>query len=336
MRKPVDPKPEAEVDRSDNKEFWLEVSRRKPPDSKLGTPIYHKFGWIMGHRRPSDGKTEFFHPIWANRHNGYLAPYYEEAKPKQPSGRRPDNWEAQQVATDPEPRLKKVEELKEDGAGPLDIVGLETDTLLPKRVAFSDPAVRAAWLMSGAFQGQLAKELAQVHGKVPTKSNVAAKDKEPMIRWFIANGYKRPDHDMILDLGTKAADAIAAQMAWMSANNMDHVDTIEIDMALSSDEKGVEDVAEPGGDGGDGGRTVAGEAAGEVRRTDEDEGDRPGDGEGGVPAADVREGGGESSAGSVQDGEEARPEPAEPAPDSGPDQVGVPGPGRDVSSGGSD
>ena len=332
MRKPVDPKPETEVDRSDNKEFWLEVSRRKPPDSKLGTPIYHKFGRIMGHCRPSDGKTEFFHPVWANLHNGYLAPYYEEEpkpKPKQPMDIDQTIGQPSQLATDPEARISKVEKLTEDGDD--FIVGLEPETLLPKRVVFSDPVARAAWLLSGAFKNQLAKELADVLGSMPDQTLVGTENIK-----LLMDRFGMFDRDVMLAMGRKAAAAIAAQAAYLSANNMDHVDNIEIDLTFPAKPKEAEDVAESGRDDSDGGRAVAGEAAGEVRAVDEDEGDESGDGEGGVPVGEVREERGEVSVGSVQDGGEVREEPEQPAPDSGPDQAPVPGPGRDVSSGGSD
>ena len=79
-------------DKAQDTEFWAEVKRREPPKGELGTPIHYKSDKLIGHRRPSDGKAEFFHPEFAEQFNGALAPYAApepKAKPKPKAEAKP-------------------------------------------------------------------------------------------------------------------------------------------------------------------------------------------------------------------------------------------------------
>lgn len=115
-------------DKAQDAEFWKEVERRVPPKGEIGTPIHHKSGKLIGHRRPSDGKAEFFHPEFAEQFNGALAPYASE--PKAEPKAKP------KAEAKPKPAPKKqpadVRHKQEPHALP---EGVDTDQALPDDLA---------------------------------------------------------------------------------------------------------------------------------------------------------------------------------------------------------
>ena len=260
-----------------DEEFWMEVKRRTPPDSKLGTPIYYRFGRIMGHRRPSDGKAEFFHPWWAYQQDGELAPYPEEihAEPKPAPKPEPEG---------PKKQPADVRHKQEPHALP---EGVDTDQALP------DDLAEIPLTLQGQNQVAFANDIDQaLYGFLYGPQEQRADFKE----WLehigfpvtpVTVGRMRIAKTQIVGLDKKAG----------------YKGTVTFNPVYDAPTRPATKEADRDATRAESARVPEVEAPRRVQEDAQDAGDRPGDGEADERAGRVREAPGEGVPGSAQKGD---------------------------------